>query len=198
MTDRATVDKILTEAREAVDAAEVPEDLRALAFEKAIDLLAGTVQAVNGAAAASGDETSRDGAAAGFDQRLVKIAQRLGVDVPKLAYVYDLDQDDVTLVVPRSKLHSTKAIATREVALLYAAARQAAGYDETHTRVTDIKSKVEDMGVLDAGNFASHVKKIEGMSVKGSTAQSREFKVTQHGYEEAAEVIARVTGGNGS
>jgi hypothetical protein len=198
MTNRTNVEKILTEAREAVDAAQIPDDLRALAFEKAVDLLAGNIQASNGSATATGGGTAGSSTATGVDQRLAKIAQRLGVEVAKLAYVYDLDQDDVTLVVPRSKLDSTKAIATREVALLYAAARQAGGYDETHTNVTSIKSKVDDMGVLDAGNFASQVKTIDGMSVKGATAQSREFKVTQHGYEEAAKVIARVTGGNGS
>lgn len=200
MADKETVEKILTQAREVVAAAEVPEALQPLAFEKAVDLLAGTphAPAAPGASANGAPADSGDGSSAPVDQRLAKIAQRLGVEASKLAYVYDLDDDDVTLIMPRSKLDATKAIATREVALLYAVARQAGGYDATHTKVGDIKSKVDDMGVLDAGNFASQVKKIEGMSVKGATAQSREFKVTQHGYEEAAKVITRLTGGNGS
>jgi hypothetical protein len=101
----------------------------------------------------------------------------------------------VALIVQRSKLASSKAKATREVALLYSAARQAAGYDETHTPIASIKTRVEDMGVLNEHNFASHVKNTDGLSQRGQTPSTREYKVTQHGFEEAGKIINRVTGG---
>ena len=191
--DRTEVDRILTEAREAVDAAQLPPDLRVLGFEKAVDLLSGDVPSntTNGG-------VKNDGDVPPVDDRLAAIARRLGVDTAKLAYVYDLDDDDATFVIQRSKLSSTKADATREVGLLYAAARQAGGYDETHTAVAKIRSKVEDMGVLDPNNFASQMTSIEGVTSRGATAQSREFKVTQHAYENAGKLVERLTGGSGS
>jgi hypothetical protein len=191
--DRTNVERILTDAREAVAAAEVPEELRPLAFEKAVDLLAGSTPAAPAQPAEAGVEVNGDGGRT--DQRLAKIAQRLGVEPSKLAYIFDPDTDDVALIVQRSKLASSKAKATREVALLYSAARQAAGYDETHTSIASIKTRVEDMGVLDENNFASHVKNTDGLSQRGQTPSTREYKVTQHGFEEAGKIINRVTGG---
>jgi hypothetical protein len=191
-TDRTTVEKILSEAREAVDGAKIPEDLRSLAFGKAINLLAGDIAP---AARKTKTQDSDQGVGNG-DDRVAKIAKRMNVDENKLAYIYDLDSDDVSLVAQRSKLSSSKAEATREVALLYSAARQAGGYDQTHTPIALIKTRVEDMGVVDVNNFASHVKKTDGLSQRGQTPSTREYKVTQHGFEEAAKIINRVAGGS--
>jgi hypothetical protein len=41
-TDRNTVETILSEARVAVEAADLPQNLRPIAFEKAVELLSGT------------------------------------------------------------------------------------------------------------------------------------------------------------
>jgi hypothetical protein len=196
--DQQDVQKILASAHAAVEAAKVPKELQPLAFEKAIDLLAGSVAPASPAAASAkakddgSDGKTRDGVSG--DERLAKIAHRTGVDTSQLPYIYDLDDDDVTLVIQRSKLATSKAVATREVALLYCAARQAGGYDDTHTSVSLIRQRVDDMGVLNVGNFATYVREVDGMTGKGAR-QNREFKVTQHGYEEAGKLITRLTGG---
>jgi hypothetical protein len=127
------------------------------------------------------------------DERLNKIAQRTGADATKLPYVYDLDDDDVSVIVKRSKLGSGDSAATRELALLYCAARQAADYG-AQTSIELVRSRVEDMGVYDGPNFSKHIKGVDGLTVKGS-GNARECKVTQHGFEEAGKLIARITGG---
>jgi hypothetical protein len=197
--DQEAVEKILSAARAAVAAAKVPKELQPLAFGKAVDLLAGSA-APSESRPPSGGKPKEDGSdgktgdSGTEEERLEKIARRTGVDLSKLAYIYDLDDDDVNLVIQRSKLATSKAVATREIALLYCSARQAGGYDETHTPVSSIRQRVDDMGVLDTANFSTSVRNVDGMTGKG-TRQNREFKVTQHGYEEAGKLITRLTGG---
>jgi hypothetical protein len=191
--DRNTVEKILSEARAAVEAAQIPEELQPVAFGKAVDLLGGTPVPAPTITTAEQTEQNGNGGPAG-DSRLDRIAKKLGVDAKTADYFFDPDGDDVTLAVPRSKLDSNKSTATREVALLYCAARQAGGYDDTHTSVAHVRSKVENMGVLDTANFATHLKNIEGLTVRGS-GKDREFKVTSHGYEQATNLMNRIKGG---
>ncbi|MDQ2969474.1 MAG: hypothetical protein M3R37_14325 [Actinomycetota bacterium] len=188
--DRTTVEKILSEAQGAVEGAGISDELREVAFGKAVDMLGGTV--VPAATAAASEQVDTGGG--GGDDLLAKIAKKLGVDAKTADFFFDSDADDVTLVVPRSKLNPKKSDATREVTLLYCAARQAGAYDATHTSVENIKTRVENMGVLDSSNFSTHLKNIEGLSVRGS-GQSREFKVTSHGYEQAAKMMNRIKGG---
>jgi hypothetical protein len=146
------------------------------------------------ATTASGQtEQSENGGPSG-DTRLDRIAKKLGVDTKTADYFFDPDGDDVTLAVSRSKLDSNKSTATKEVALLYCAARQAGGYDDTHTSVANVRAKVENMGVLDPPNFATHLKNIEGLTVRGS-GKDRVFKVTSHGYEQATTLMNRIKGG---
>jgi hypothetical protein len=188
--DRETVETILREAWASVEASEVPASVQQEAFAKAVDLLASRTRRDE-----LGPDRQREEAGDEDDakpsNRMKKIASAIGVDEDKLEYIYDLEEDDVLLITPRSRLSSGDAAATREVALLYCAARQSAGYDATHTSVNDIRRKADDMGVLDTSNFAETVKDIEGLSHRGS-GRNREFKVTRHGYEEAAKVVGRV------
>src|SRR5256885_12204817 len=50
----------------------------------------------------------------------------------KIKYIYDFEDDDVSVTVKRSALADGKAGATQELALFYAAASQARGYGEAH------------------------------------------------------------------
>jgi hypothetical protein len=194
--DRKAVEAVLKEARAAVEGASVPAELREVAFAKAVDLLSGHVAATTttsqdaDARSGEGDSTKKFTG----DERLAKIAQKTGADVAKLPYVYDIDDDGVTMLIKRSQLSKSDAGATRELTLLFAAARQASGID-TLTKVELIRERVEDMGVYDSKNFSTDLKKISGITIKG-TGNARELKVTQHAFEEAGKLIARITGGD--
>jgi hypothetical protein len=181
---------VLKLALEAVRKADIPEALEEVGFGRAIDLLGAGVAIPKGQSATLG--SSLGGGDHG--DRVTKIARRMGIDPGALAYVYDVDDDGVTLVVQRSKLAKDKANASREVALLYAAARQAGGFDEGSTPSGEIRQRVSDMGVLDANNFGPKLAAMrDWFAIKGA-GQKREFKVTQHGYEEAAKIVHRITG----
>jgi len=187
--DRTMVERILSEAQAAVDSAGVADEFREVAFGKAVDMLGGTVVPATTLAASEQTNTG-----SGSGDRLERITKKLGVDATTADFFFDPDEEDVTLAVPRSRLDPKRSEATKQVALLYCAARQAGGYDDSYTSTANIKAKVENMGVLDSGNFSTHLKDIEGLSVRGSR-QNREFKVTSHGYEQAAKLMNRIKGG---
>jgi hypothetical protein len=194
MANRAGVEQVLKDALAAVDGAGVPEKLRATAFEKAVDLLSGDSISGGGGGGNGGDGGGGD--EVGGDNRQSKIAKRLGVDASKLAYVYDLADDGVSLIVQTSKLPGTKSQATKEIGLLVAAARQAGGYDADSTPSQTIKTAVSDMGKLDEANYAGHLSTQKSWFAMKGTGASREFKVTQPGYEEAAKIVNRIAGGD--
>jgi hypothetical protein len=183
---------ILRVALEAVRKASIPDKLEEVAFGRAVDLLSGGVSTAQPKGASSADGSGEHG------DRVAKIARRMAVEPGALAYIYDIEDDGVTLIVQRSKLSRDKANASREVALLYAAARQAGGFDEAYTPSTEIRQRVSDMGVLDPNNFGPKLAAMrDWFAIRGS-GQKREFKVTQHGYEEAGKIVRRVVGGGES
>jgi hypothetical protein len=189
--DKSTVQRILQDATEVLDAAGIEKDLRSTAFEKAVDLLAGTPRTTE--AQGSADGAPNLGSSEDPGDKAKSIAKKMHIGAENIPYVYELD-DDVSLAIKRSVLAKDKAGATQEVALLYAAARQAGGYDETHTRASAIRERAESMGVLDATNFASHLtSKTDWFTHKGKGA-NREFKVTTAGYDAAGELVVKIRG----
>jgi hypothetical protein len=100
--DQDAVVKILSAACAAVEAAKIPEDLRPLAFGKAIDLLAGSVAPSPPSGKPTEDRTGGNrGDGEADDERLGKIARRTGVDVSKLGYIYDLESVNLDLAIRR-------------------------------------------------------------------------------------------------
>jgi len=74
MHNRTSIENILTEARDAVEGAQIPEDLRRVAFDKAVDLLADSTSAgiaespdLAGAAASGNGAGTNIGTAASVD-----------------------------------------------------------------------------------------------------------------------------------
>jgi hypothetical protein len=194
--DKSAVQRILEEANEVVKASAVATELRSVAFEKAVDLLAGTASRTPGGdGGAGGGGADAGGGGAAVDGKAVAVAKKMHIDASKVERVFDFEDDDVSLSIKRSVLAKDKAGATQELALLYAGARQAAGYDDSHTKVADIRSRVESMGVLDKSNFATHLTdKTDWFTHKGKGV-SREFKVTSPGYEDAGKLVLKITGG---
>jgi hypothetical protein len=195
--EQAAVQKILEAAQEAVDAASIKGDLRPVAFDKAVDLLAGVPAArgplLTGGEGDAGGSENGGGEGAPATDKAKAIAKKMHITADNVEKVYDLD-DDVSISVQRSKLSSDRANATLDLALLYAGARQAA-YGDTTTNVTDVRSLVDNFGVLDGKNFSSTLnKKKNWFTIKGS-GKSRTLKVTSAGYEDAGKRIVELLGG---
>jgi hypothetical protein len=189
---------VLVRALEAVDEAQVPADLRSVAFEKAVDLL--TVGAADPIQPL--EKVRRNGVGnvqiTTDASPLEKIAARLSLDVGVVQDVYDYDEGGARVIVSSKKLDRGFGPGTKQLALLVAAGRQATGDDEDWTSVDAIRKACEDYGKLDPSNFATHIKAMKNeFSFKLNSAQKREVKLTRPGWEAAGELVEKLAGGEG-
>jgi hypothetical protein len=180
----------LRDALTAVQDAGVPDELRHTALALAyLDLKANRGRDPEDANAAAG---SQSGGGAGPANRL---AAKLGVARDTVDRVYDFDDDGPHLVVSRRALSSSKAAAMRQVGQLVVAARQGAAI-EAWTQIGVIRDECESRGVLDATNFATEVRKLDGHGIRiRGKGSDRELKMNQAGYEAAHELVASLVGG---
>lgn len=181
--------ELLKEAVAAVDAADVPTDLRAAAFAVAAGRLG------EGVATATPESKRSDAPVATADGGAVTmIASKLGIEAEDAARLFDVDEDGVHLLVARSRLGGSKKIAMQEVFQLVVAARQALGED--WTPVAEVRAIAEERGVLNAPNWAASVKSLDGAGFRfRGSPQAREVKINHVGYEAAAEVVGRLVSG---
>jgi hypothetical protein len=183
-------------AVKAVDAAAVPEDLREIAFTKALESTLGiaagapTVTPSSGGGSGAGTGTITSEGPRRPTDRVGTIAAKCGVGADRVAKVLEEDGDELHIIVPRSRFDSAKKRAMQQVALLIAAGRQAAGIDEDATSLVVIKERCDEVGVLDDGNFSRHMaEKRDGVRIKGGD-RKRELKVNGAGFEAAGKLIS--------
>jgi hypothetical protein len=191
MNDPEMIANVLRSAHQAVEAAEMPEDLRIPAFETAAALL----QPFDGASSqvpVGAPNPSLGVPPAGDSPAVAKAAQKLRVQKSLLSRVLDFDQDGVHVIVQRSKLAKTKAEAIQQVATLVVAGRQATGIDpDGWTQQSHVREATEALGVDDPKNFATHLKRVNGIRSRGS-GKTGELKMNAVGFEAAADLIRQL------
>jgi len=189
------VKDILSGAVKAVTDAKVPDDLKSVAFEKAVDLLAGPVapaapSAAASAAAPAAAATSAAMAAAG--SAIDRLAARLRLPGEVIEAVYTENGDELEITVPPDRLAKSKSAGAREIALLVAAARQS-GSDEA-TTMDQIRRVVEDYDRYDQPNFAAALAPMKGTFLVSGPSRARTFKLTKPGWTAAAALVGRLGG----
>jgi hypothetical protein len=188
VADVDAVVAVLRRALEALELAEVPESLQPVAYRQAIEMVWHDSRPTQAAEKRTAELPPSDANLSG------QVARHFGVAAEMLDYVYDVRGDNMPLVVHRSKLPQQKSPAMKAIALLVVAGRQAAAMEEW-TTVGVIRDVCRDFGVLDTANFATQVGSLGDTFLVRGTGQSREFKMTRHGYEEAGRLVAQL-GGN--
>lgn len=180
-------------AVEAVIEAEVPDDLRQIAFERALDYTLGSARPP--AVTASEAPTLASGSSSASHRRsgtpsLGVLAQKLGISEDEAEQIYDLDGDGLHLTVQPSRLDSKVTAAMSQIARLVVAGRQAAGVDEDWTSVQDVRAACENRGRYSQGNFSTYVKSLDGdgFRVRGEGTQ-RAFKANARGFEQTGALI---------
>jgi hypothetical protein len=197
MSDTDSLTERLRAAVQAVEAAGVPDDLREVAFSRALDSLLGVASPPaapppSGTSGASSASAGATGASA--DGPLAKLAETLGIDSATAEKVYDIDEDGLHLVLSPTKLGGVTT-AMERIARLVVAGRQAAGLDEGWTSIDVVRAVCENRGKYSAGNFSTYVKKLDGAGfrIKGAGA-SREFKANAQGFEETGTLVKQLAG----
>ncbi len=188
-----TLREILTEALRAVEEARVPAELREIAFAKAIDLAAGP-QSVRAGGAGAANRQQVQEALGGDADGLDRISSKLKLDREVVSHVYYISPDSkgLEVVVSPTRLPSRFGPAIKELALLVAAGRQAAGLDSEWTAAEEIRKVCEHFKRNDPSNFATYIKQMEDVfSIRG-TAYKREVRMTMPAWEQATALVTRL------
>lgn len=190
MTAREIADRLVV-ATEAVALADTPQEFRTLAYERALDAV-GLGSAISQATVPALPAPGTAASALAENGQLELIASRLDLSVAAVERVYEADeQDGLRLILKRTLLPrpEQKAASMRDVALLVAVGRQAAGLEE-YTSFATIRNECADLRVLDGSNFSAEVTKLE-MRRRGGR-NNQEVKAHRHHYEETAELISGI------
>lgn len=123
---------ILRQAFDAVIKAEIPDDLREIAFSKAVDLIHAPVTTSTQNRSTAYDRQTSNGEVlveqADEDSDIIdRMASRLEVDIAIIERVFREHDGEPHLKLLTNQLPSGKTPATREIALLITAARQSLG-----------------------------------------------------------------------
>jgi hypothetical protein len=203
------VDQILAEALKAVEDAAVPNDLRAVAFEKAVEIIAAragvpVVAAVAAPAAPAGDPSGggdRDGSGGAASTKpaeaktLERVAAGLKADLADVKEVFHIEDGEPKLVVATSQLEDGTADAAEQIAVLLAAARQVGGWGEDGwTASSVIRQAADDYGKKD-GNFARTLSAMKDEFNFTGKRTGVKVKVKRRGKERAAEIVGALASG---
>lgn len=187
------VKAILIEANTFVEQAGVPQDLRPTAFAKAVDL----VVAREGVLSSPADHPSTPHLAKTRDESgsaVSRIAAKLKVDVDVARDVYHEQDGEIHVTVPPAKLDPGKKGATKQLALLLAAGRQAAGLED-FTSVDKVREVAVEYNKYDGPNFARAIGDLSDYLNFLGGSKNRSIKISRPGWEEASTLVNRLGGG---
>jgi hypothetical protein len=193
MNDKPKNSNILVQALKDVEDAQVPEDLREIAFKEAIRLR-------EAGASSGGDEgglssaTQDSGASGTVGKPLEQVAARFGVEPAVVGEVFAVRGGEVQLAVGSRSLASGKATGAKQIALLIAGARQATGVEEW-TPIGVIREWCKHYGKFDSTNFGKTVSAMDDLFQFTGERQQREVKMRQPAWEQAGELVHGIVGG---
>lgn len=183
------ISDVLIAALEDINTANIPSELREVAFSKAVDLRAGGTPPAGPASRLASPTRSADSTGDALD----RIAGRLGLERGAAEDIFHERDGAIELVVGAGKLPTNAATATKEIALLLAAGRQAAGLEEW-TPLGAVREMCDQYRRLDGPNFASTIKAMEDVFTFRGTSRRREVRVARPGWEQAAALAQRLAG----
>lgn len=185
--DEKRLSALLSQAATVVDAADLPDDLRAPAYTAAVGLLAGG-QAPNGGGAGKQPPAPPAGGAATTPAEVLdRIAGGMGVDPTEIRKLYEEMDGMPVLNVKSSKLPKSKAAGAHDVALLVMAARQLSGIEE-YTEAEVLRDAAKRYAKFDQGNFGKHMAALDNLILTNGSRSTAKRKLTQPGIEAAAEL----------
>jgi len=179
------VESILADAVKAVTDAKVPDDLKSIAFEKAVDLLAARISPQPAAPQSAGGATSAAPTAVG--SQLDRLAARFGLAHDVVEGVFAEGRNGLQVNVRPERLSRSKSAGARELAMLVAAMHQAESDDPTP--VEEIRRVVEEYSRYDQPNFASSLAAMKGPFLVSGPSRARTFKLTRPGWQQAADLV---------
>lgn len=178
-------------------------DLRRVAFERVLDHLLkngdssppgenATAIPVQAPPPAQSTTSSADGVFADEQQRVDAIARYFNIQPEEVGHIFETSSEEPVLQVHTGALASSRAVATREIALLIGGARTSLGLD---TSTSHIRSAVDEYRKLDSRNFMATLGAMSEISVLGRRGSpNRLVRMKVHGAEKARTLAQRLIG----
>lgn len=190
---------VLIASLEDLKGAQVSDDLRVIAFSKVFDMHAQAtgLHAPRDTDTGVGGRDGRGGAAETPDvvgDKLEAIAVKASASRETVAEVYEVRDDGLDLIIPQGKLPAPTASATKEIALLLAGGRQAAGIDEW-TSLDVVRDTCSDFKRMDSGNFAKTIRQMEDVfNVRKESDRKTVVRMSRPGWDAFGVLVRRLGG----
>jgi hypothetical protein len=192
---------LLVKIYEDVKQADLPEEFAVKAFDRLLATQLGAPDTPERRPAADTElrlaAIEAPGAERPASDQLGKAAARLGTTSDALGDLYDVDSGVPELVVSARKLEDRTAAAARQIAILVAAGRQAAGIEEW-TPVSVIRDTCTNYKRNDTSNFGTTIASLSDVFLFRGSSRKREVKLSRPGWETAADVVKALLGGPGA
>lgn len=187
----------LKRAAAAVEQADLADDLRQIAFERALGVLGvGGAPAAEASATEPRPNAGQDSAIPSSGGGLLgAVSKRLGLELDRVSRVYEEEDGQIRLIVRRAMLPNpnSRAASMRDVALLVVVGRQAARLED-QTPYALVREECRELKVLDDANFSTEIGKLEFRTEGGRN--TRTARANRHHYDDAAELIRQMTEGD--
>lgn len=180
----------MQQAHSAVEAANLPTDVRAAAFSVVLEHILGVEEPIGNAAKPGAPRLADP-----VSDAVASMAAKLGVDQTAVQRAFEIVDDKPVLTLPRSRLPKAKGPASRTIAVVLVAANQL-GLKREWTQISTVKEACQMFGVLDPKNFSSYVKADNEIFIGRAKDGQRELKLTRQGMEEAATTIKSLAEGS--
>lgn len=181
------IEDLLRLAEESVRRSGVGELFQVAAFEKAFEF-----HRASGGSSIGGGTAEAEASPPGLAWAEV-LATYLSVPTRAVDDVFFWDGDAPIPGMSSSALDSRKAAATKQLALLIAAARQGLGLEEW-TGVDFVRRACIDFGRYDESNFAAAINEMSDSFLIRGRGRQRVLRLRRPGVEKAARLVRDLTG----
>lgn len=190
--DEHDASNLVSRAWSAVDSSTLPKtpELQAAALPAVIALIArpaagGAVQTVQGTYLPAVVSQPSGGL-------LDRLASRLQLPRDAVEDVFMEDGDGLVISVHPARLANSKSAGARQITLLVAAMRQAAG--EEQTPIDEIRRVATDFDRYDGPNFAAAVNELRGAFLFKGPPRQRTLRLTRAGWAQTSDLVRELAG----
>jgi hypothetical protein len=187
---------LLNQATAAIKQANIPQDLKVVAFAKIMDLLVtqnisslGNMAPINSSHSPERDSVEASG------NVLRDIASNLGVPVNVIDRIFDETDGNIAFCGDISALGRSKAEKVQSLAVLLLAGRRWGGLDGGGATADDIlRTEIDRHGLLDVSNYSKHIATLKPFITISGSGKKATYKVKYDGLEKAKEIGRSLAG----